>query len=159
MKYAMAFAALVLAGCSSLPDWVAREETVEVSEVARSNQCATPGAEPQLTLLADVAAVKTWEQGRGIELTQGLLPQGPFALVEMGERPTGGHGVAVSRIARLRSDSLVLQATFVAPRPGDITSQALTSPCVLISVPGRGYSRVELLDQDGQRRAQAGGGA
>lgn len=160
MKYGMAFAGLLLAGCSSLPDWVARARTVEVSELARSSQCATPGTEPQLNYLPDLAALRSWEQSRGIELAQGLQPQGPFVVVEMGERPSAGHGLAISRVAELRGDRLVLHATFVAPRAEDVAAQVLTTPCVLVSLPARGYARIELEDQDGRSRAQsAGGGA
>jgi len=155
MRASIILAGALCAGCSLMPDWFNREPPVEVSEVARSSQCATPGADAQVTRLADAAAVQAWQQARGIELAP--LPRGPFALVEMGERPTGGYGFAISRIAGRRGDALVLHATFVAPRADDMTTQALTQPCVLVSIPD-GYSEILLLDQDGRQRARSGGG-
>jgi hypothetical protein len=70
------------------------------------------------------------------------LPRIDFAarsvvLVAMGERPSGGYGLeltaaeAIERGLRLRIDE-------VSPGPKCITTQALTQPVLVLSVPARG---------------------
>lgn len=142
---------LGLTACAT--DWFKRESSVEVSEVGRSWQCNTPGPEARVSLLADGVAVAAWQQERGVDL--GTLPQGPFALVEMGERNSGGYGLAISRLAGRRGGTLILRGSFIAPGADDVVSQAISSPCVLVSLPREGYSAVEVVDQDGRVRGRA----
>ncbi|HSW14884.1 MAG TPA: protease complex subunit PrcB family protein [Solimonas sp.] len=151
-------AALLLAGCSGMPTLFSKEYAIEVSEAARSGQCNTAGPESRVSLLADTAAVEAWQQEHGVSFGV-ALPQGPFALVEMGERNTGGYGLAISRLAGRRGDTLVLNGTFIAPAAEDMTTQAITSPCVLVSLPKQGYSQVEIIDQDGRVRGRSGQGS
>ena len=152
MKQWILLLSLGLSACAS--DWLSRESTVEVSEVARSQQCNSEGQETRLSLLPDPGAVAAWQQQRGVDLGA-RLPQGPFVLVEMGERNSGGYGIAISRLAGRRGDTLTLRGTFIAPAADDIATQAITSPCVLVSLPREGYGAVEIVDQDGRLRGRA----
>lgn len=156
MKHGITLAALALSACAGSSDWFSRENAVDVSEVARSYHCNGEGPDVRLTLLPDLAAVEAWQQARGVSFGGVALPQGPFALVEMGERSSGGHGLAISRTAGRRGDTLILSATFVAPAAEDITTQAITTPCVLVSLPKQGYASVEVIDQDGRVRGRSG---
>jgi len=152
MKHGILLLSLGLSACAG---WMQRESSVEVSEVARSYQCNSQGPETRVSLMPDGAAVAAWQQQRGVEFDTARLPQGPFALVEMGERNSGGYGLAVSRLAGRRGDTLILRGTFVAPGADEVSTQAITTPCVLVSLPREGYATVEIVDQDGRLRGRA----
>ena len=154
MKQWILLLSLGLSACAGTSGWLSRESSAETSEVARSQQCNSEGPEARLTLLPDPGAVAAWQQQHGVDFGDARLPQGPFALVEMGERNTGGYGIAISRLAGRRGDTLTLRGTFIAPAADAMTTQAITSPCVLVSLPRDGYSTVEVIDQDGRRRGR-----
>ncbi len=151
MRAAAAGPALALAGCALFsPGQIA------VREVASSVYCNTPGREARVELLADAAAVTAWQEGRGIELADPeSLGEGPYALVEMGLRSTGGYSLTVSEDAALRDDRVVLEAEFLVPNPGSLRTQALSSPCVLVRLPPGRYADVAVRDSSGAVRAQA----
>jgi hypothetical protein len=132
------------------------ELAVEVLEVARLQQCNSSGREPTLEMLAGPAAVVGWEQARGLQFTPKsaeLLP-GLYAVAEMGERNTGGYALLVSRKAAVKDDTLYLKATFLSPATAGMASQQLTSPCVLVALPGQAeFHRLVLVDQNNQPRA------
>ena len=82
-----------------------------------------------------------------------MLPAGQYLLVEMGRRGFAGYGMAVSRVARRKGDTLILRATFIEPRAGAEPSGEAVSPCSLIRLPDMAIDRVELVDEQGDRRA------
>jgi len=134
----------------------AREElSVEVVEVGRLANCNTTGREPSLEMFADAAAVKSWQETRGVVFTPSGAepPPGLYALAEMGERSTGGYSLAVSRQAAIRDDVLYLKGSFLVPGNASMVTEVLTSPCSLVRVPTRGYNRVVLLDQSNKVRS------
>ncbi|MEQ1439694.1 protease complex subunit PrcB family protein [Fontimonas sp. SYSU GA230001] len=141
--------AAALSACG-IGRWFERGERVEVFEVARAQLC---GAEPGVRLLDSADAVRDWLQRAGIavRLSEPLEP-GRYALIEMGQRTTGGYGLAVSRRARQSGAVLRIQATFFAPAPGAMTTQMLTSPCALVRLPDSEFGVIEVYDQNGQRR-------
>lgn len=155
MKRWIVLGAALLSGCSGMPGFRDNGQAVEVTEIARTLHCGTEGEAARLSVLADRVAVQDWQQQRGVELSGNPLPQGPFALVEMGQRPSGGYGIAISRVATVHRDVLILHATFVSPAADAITSQALTAPCVLVSLPAQGYADVQVVDQQGSLRARS----
>lgn len=155
MKRALPLIALVLAGCGFEPAKLFESSSpVEVREVARSLYCNTPGDAAQAQLLNGAQAVVDWQSARGIALAGSeSLAQAPYAVIEMGARPTGGYGLAVARAAKLRGEQLTVQATFVSPAPGSLRTQALSSPCVLLQLPAGRYSTIEVQDPAGAVRA------
>lgn len=54
--------------------------------------------------------------------------------VFMGERPTGGHSIQVERVA-LRDGELLVEVLLQSPGSGCLTTQALTQPYQIVSVP------------------------
>jgi len=131
------------------------ELAVQAIEVSRLEQCHSTGREPSLTVFDDPTAVNAWEEGRGIKLTpaKGALPPGMYAIAEMGERGTGGYALAVSRQAAVKDEVLYLKASFLVPGNAGMVTQSPTSPCSLVLVATRSYSRVVLLDQANKVRA------
>jgi hypothetical protein len=146
MRASALWLALPLAGCAVAPAGT----PIEVREAARSLYCNTPGNAVQVTLLPDAQAVRDWQAGRGVALAAAdALARAPYALVEMGLRPTGGYGVTVAPAATLRDGRVVLQAAFSAPAPGSLRTQALSSPCVLVQLPPGPHAGVEVRDTSG----------
>ncbi len=129
---------------------------VEAVELGRLQQCGSTGREVALEVFDDAASVVAWEQARGVKLTpaQGELPPGLYVVAEMGERVTGGYGLAVSRQAAMKDDVLYLKASFLVPSNANMVTLALTSPCSLVLVPTRSYRRIELVDQTNKVRAR-----
>jgi len=133
------------------------EYVAEAIEISRSSQCRTVGREPSLEVFTDAAAVTAWEAARGIQLAprEGALPPGTYAVAEMGERNSGGYSLVISRQAGIKDGELYLKASFLVPGNAAMATQALTSPCSLILLPQRSYSRVLLVDQANKVRASA----
>jgi len=150
--------AALLAGCGFRPEKIlASYVNVEALEAGRSQQCHTAGPEPQVALFAGLAALNAWQQERGVDFAAGrALPDAPYAVIEMGAKPTGGYGIAVSRGGVLRGDLVILQANFIGPPEGAATAQMLTSPCVLVRLPPGRYALAEVQDPDGTARARGG---
>lgn len=142
--------ASTLSACGGIDLLPAEPEDVEVVEVFRSTQCGTQEDAPQLRWLPDRAAVEALSLAVP---TSALSGAGAYVLVEMGMQSSGGYQLAVSRKASREGDRLTLYATFLSPPEGAMVTMALTSPCVLVSLPPLAIRRVELVDQSGAVRA------
>jgi hypothetical protein len=55
-------------------------------------------------------------------------------VVYQGQQRTGGYSIAVSEIRRVGT-SLIVKTAERSPQPGEITTDALTSPFVAVSIP------------------------
>lgn len=157
---------LLLSGCAQAPSqkqeawyglgrWFTPESDVQVAEAGRSQQCHTEDTESKVTLFATLTDVRAWEAASGVKVADAQATESAYALVEMGRRNTGGYGIAISREAGKRGDELWLRATYVSPAPGRMVTQALTAPCVLVSLP-QAFGKVNVQDQSGQVRAKTG---
>lgn len=149
-------AVLLLSGCGDL-GWLLRfsgDTPVEVRELARSTQCGTQDEKSAVNIFTDAAEFRKWQEQRGIKLIDtDAMPAGPYALVEMGTRATGGYGIAISRKAGIRRDLVVLKGTFIAPAADVAVAQVLTSPCVLVGLPSGFYRGVVVFNQAGDIQA------
>ena len=162
MKSKMLLVLLTLgcASCVSSRDvsrWLIWEKPIEVTEVRRSQQCASEDAQTRVLFFGQLEQVKAWEAARGLALTSApgpALGSGAYALIELGQKATGGYGLAVSRLAAHRKDFLILKTTFIVPGEGAMTAQVLTSPCALVRLPERAYAGLEVVDQTGKLRAK-----
>ncbi len=153
MKYRIVLGAplgLLLAACQSVGLFDPDPRRIEVNEVYSQTQCGTQGRESRLSLLPDRAAVQAL--GLGVEPEQ-LHAPGPYVLVEMGERRSGGYKLAVSRQADQLGSLVRLYATFISPPKSAMVTMALSSPCVLVALP-QPAEAVELIDQAGTVRAE-----
>jgi hypothetical protein len=145
--------ASLLGGCG-LRGWIDGGDAVEVREVGRSQLCSAEGENARVRVFDSPAAVIDWQERSGIRLAEFKdLERGRHALIEMGQRHTGGFGIAVSREARIVGDRLQVYATFFAPRADSMRTQMISSPCVLVHLPEARYVGVEVYDQTGALRA------
>lgn len=153
-----ALAALALGGCSSLGTLFGPDATVKVGEVGRAAECGARTADPTVQLFANADAVRAWQAQSGVELlgTQAMLP-GAYALVGLGQRSSGGYGLVIGPQAEVEDGLIRLHGTFFAPGADEMTTQALTSPCVLVHLPPGDWHGVEVYDQSGKRRARTAG--
>jgi hypothetical protein len=136
--------------------WFNNENAVKVQEVARANVCGTAGGESVVTLLPSLASLQNWSTGRGVELiplTNKPLEEAPYAVIEFGQRPNSGYGLAISRQAALKGNALLLKATYFEPTQGRWSSAEPSSPCVVVLLPAGEYASVRLIDQSGEVRA------
>lgn len=154
--FSVVLLAALVAGCG-LGRMLDRSVPLEVREVGRSLYCNTPGEQARVTLLPDLQSALDWQASRNIVLAPAeSLAQVPYALVEMGARPTGGYGLAIARAAKLDGEQVLLSATFLSPSPGSIRTQALSSPCVLVALPRGRYDEIVVRDETGEVRARGG---
>ena len=103
---------------------------------------------PRLVAAADAART-----GLG-QLASGAAADRVFIGVFAGTQRTGGYSVRVEKIERER-DRLVVHARFVAPSPGMLTIQVITSPAQLVSIAASDASGVReavLVDETGTER-------
>ncbi len=122
-------------------DWFNSENAIFVQEVARANVCGTAGGESTVTVVPTLASLQAWSTGRGIELvnvTGKPFPETPYAVVEFGQRPNSGYGLAISRQAGMNGSDLMLKATFFEPTQGRWSSDQPSSPCVVRATGGDG---------------------
>lgn len=93
-----------------------------------------------------------WNRAYGSSLTVPSLPQADFRRetlvgVFAGSKPTGGYGVQVEAVTEERGE-LYVDVRFSSPAPGAFTTQALTSPWVIVRVLRGGYQVVWLRDAE-----------
>lgn len=147
---AIAVAAATMLSACGIGGWFVRGDAVEVIEVARAQHC---DVEAGVRTFASADAADSWLRGSGIPLRMDEpLEPGRYALIQMGQRTSGGYGLAVSREARQSGPVLKVYATFFAPGHGTMTAQMITSPCALARLPDTEFSVIEVYDQDGERR-------
>ncbi|WP_043114281.1 protease complex subunit PrcB family protein [Solimonas soli] len=149
-------AALALGGCSALGTLFGPDAVVKVAEVANTGQCGAASGDTTVQMFANADAVLAWQATSGVTLLgeQSMLPGG-YALVQMGQRGTGGYGVVVAPEAEVDDGVLRLHATFLDPPRDAVLSQALSSPCALVRLPVGDWRGVEVYGQNGRRLARA----
>ena len=82
--------------------------------------------------------IDLWTRGHGAELSPPAVPEVDFdreavIAVFLGERPTGGYGLRIDRVD-LEGNDLFVDLVEVTPAAGSVTTQALTSPWLMIRV-------------------------
>ncbi|MGH8457635.1 MAG: protease complex subunit PrcB family protein [Stenotrophobium sp.] len=149
---------VLLPGCAAMTQVVqffSGAQPAYVQEAGRAEDCGVQRPETTVLVLASADEVRKWQVSRGIALADDdALKPGPYALVELGSRPSGGYGLVISRDADVRKEVLVLKGTFFAPDAGQPAAQGASSPCVLVSLPSQPpYRGVSVVDQLGHLRA------
>lgn len=70
--------------------------------------------------------------------------------VEMGRRSSAGYGFKTDEVTAKRvGKTVTVTLPYVAPAPGAMTAQVMTSPWVLIQIPLAEFSEIRVEDQDG----------
>lgn len=100
-----------------------------------------------------------WRLATGNQLPQPATPSVDFNLNRVvaffwGQKPTGGYGIQLVS-TQFSGNTLRVTLRLNSPAPGAILTQALTSPFLMLEVPGR-FTRVEFVDGSGRVLASAG---
>lgn len=118
-----------------------------VFEVVGSGQQAVGVNRPLYLLIRDVAELNAvWRLAYGGVLNPPPVPMVDFAretmvAMFMGEKPTGGFGLAVRGVT-FEGGDLFVALDIQEPRPGMMVTQALTSPWTVLRIPRGGFSAV-----------------
>lgn len=94
--------------------------------------------------------ISLWQQAYGSQLSVPPVPELDFrretvVALFLGTKSSGGYGVRVIDV-RDEQGELYLDLQFTEPGPGSITTQALTSPWLIVRVQRGGYSAAWLRD-------------
>ena len=118
--------------------------------VARGDQAVGFAAASYQLITSQTELVSLWQRAYGSRLTVPPLPNLDFrretvVAVFMGSRSTGGYGLDVKDV-RDEEGELYIDLVVTEPAPGAITTQALTSPWLLLRVQRGGYAAAWLRD-------------
>ncbi|MFZ0727831.1 MAG: protease complex subunit PrcB family protein [Desulfobacterales bacterium] len=81
-------------------------------------------------------------------------------LIRMGQQPTGGYGIELAEPqARLENGAAMIRLRWIEPVPGTVSTQALTSPCLIVELPKGTYRKIVITDESGKIRGEISVGA
>jgi uncharacterized protein (DUF885 family) len=135
---------------NSAPDGASEEDSrvVDFTVLATGTMSSYEGTR-RLEL---VSTQNEWQRVWGIVGNGRPAPEVNFntravVVVYQGRKPTGGYSIAVDNIRRTGA-SLIVRAKEQSPRPGEITTDALTSPFVVVSIPRPPAGMIVKYDDD-----------
>ncbi len=122
-------------------------------DVLGSGSQALAGSGSTYTLISDNAGLReAWNNAHGSLLTPPPVPQVDFnretvLALFMGSQPTGGYGISLQRMSE-ENGEIFADVRMTRPGPGDITTQALTSPWQMVRILRGNVAAVWLRDAD-----------
>lgn len=73
--------------------------------------------------------------------------------VSMGQQPSGGYALRlISDHLEISSDTARVALEWLLPEPNSVQIQALTYPCLYLKVAKGNYTRLDIVDQQGEVR-------
>lgn len=103
--------------------------SVAFTEVAATSQTRDDSGEMLIVGTTDAARAKIVNLVPNATAPSGRV----LVAVFQGQQNTGGYSIQITAIER-DGDQLIVRATFVAPGPGAMVTQALTSPAHIVSI-------------------------
>lgn len=118
--------------------------------LARGNQAVGFSGSDYQLVTDGTQLLSLWSRAHGSQLTVPQVPRVDFqretlVAIFVGTRSTGGYSVNVNQVTE-ENGELYLDVTFGSPAPGAITTQALTSPWIMVRVLRSGYEVAWLRD-------------
>jgi hypothetical protein len=97
---------------------------------------------------------KLWQGFRAEPTATSSAPAADFRYRQVlylaeSEKPTAGYGLRLAS-PNLKVNQGVAGLQLETTTPGGMTAQVITRPCLLLSLPGGDYQRVEAFDQSGR---------
>ncbi|AAF11187.1 protease complex subunit PrcB family protein [Deinococcus radiodurans] len=125
--------------------------TVNLSEVARGTNASAES--PSVIVARNASEVRSlygvaYGRQTGTPALPSLTSGEALVGLFIGQRGTGGYGVRATG-ADVQGNTLNLRVELTAPGAGSITTQAITSPWVIVRVGGN-FSSVNVTDQSGR---------
>lgn len=137
-----------MAGCATPDVAEARPDELLARQVIQSAHCGLSGpglayvkTPERLQQLLDLPAQNIAVQ----QLRQVDLKKEHLLFVTLGEKPTGGYSVSlVSASAENTGSPLQLAVAVRSPAPETMTTQVITSPCVIVAIPAHHWPEVRV---------------
>lgn len=131
--------------------------TPRILQQGSQSAYTAPGPAAYLASSAE-QLLTVWRLATGNQIPQPATPtvdfnQNRVVAFFWGQKPTGGYSVLYVG-SQLSGSTLRVTLRLVSPAPGAILTQALTSPFVMLEVPGR-FTKVEFVDAGGRLLASA----
>lgn len=151
---------VVMVGCAQPSVKAAGDATVSIATLASQGQCGAQNR-PTVRWIADAGE---WRDLHARINSQWMNPPPPptvdfpregVLLIAMGQRSSAGYGLTLAdKVAVVRDGVLTVRVDWREPLPDRLRAQVMTSPCLLVAVPDAGFTRIEVVDQEGRLRLE-----
>ena len=151
---------MAVTGCAQSGGHAKGDATAPIATLARQSQCGGLNR-PAVRWIADAGE---WRKVYAQVNSQWMNPTPPpvvdfpragVLLIAMGQRSTAGYGLALAdEIATVRDGILTVRVDWREPPPGRRQAQVMTSPCLLATVPDAGFTRIRVVDREGELRLE-----
>ena len=143
-------------GCVGTTIHSEEKSALKVRLLWQGSQCGIKRPTPHATWIEDPDLFKKTDAGAEQELLSRVdFSREGILVISMGQKPTGGYGLALNReIAVISDGAAVLSVSWIEPSEDAILPQVITSPCLAVILPKGSYTRIHLLDQNGHLRLQ-----
>lgn len=121
---------------------------VPLDVIHQSQRCTVPNAQIKLLKPDEVSTLIQGKRALSLSLNSGptggnavstsalpvqLAADEQAILIAWGTKPSGGYQLSLTASEAIADDGVLdLPVSFVAPGPGQLTTQALTSPCLIL---------------------------
>ncbi|MFZ0612790.1 MAG: protease complex subunit PrcB family protein [Desulfobacterales bacterium] len=137
-------------------------ERLPVQILLQDALCGGSRPDPAVVLVSDsgqleriISAAKRHTIGQPPQVPAVDFTAVNVVLIRMGQRPTGGYGIEVAEPqARLDNGSALIRLRWIEPAPGTVSTQAVTSPCLIIELPKGAYRKIVITDESGKIKGE-----
>lgn len=129
----------------------ATESSVRVSSVYQGPHCGDTTAGLRWLTQAELAALRSGGAGQHLnadppEPAATLTTEDKLLLVSLGQKSSGGYGVALAHqdvnTLMVKDAAITLPLEIHTPSPGSMQTMQLTNPCLVVALRGDGYQKV-----------------
>lgn len=150
-----AIASLVIAACANSATTMKDNAPLTADEIYAGVHCGGAGSAPNAAWITSQAAMQDQydNMAKTLGMSQPEMPNVDFAtegvlVVRMGRQLTAGYALSLSESnVELKDGDAVVKVSRIEPAEGSIQAQVLTSPCLMVKLPAKGFSRVRVVDQ------------
>lgn len=157
-------ATLFSLGCLHGGETDASNATLRIEVIYRSASCPTDNKQAHALWIDSPAELqRQWKNLHG-HMLGGASSSTPemdvglegFILVHMGQQRTGGYAIDLADpVVRVKDGFASISVDWVSPAMGDVVTQALTAPCILLKLKTGDFHAIQIIDQNGRVRATA----
>ena len=151
---------LALAGCASPGDPVAAPANLPLAVLQSQDQCGGL-SRPTVRWIVDPGEWRTvYAQIHHQWMTPPPPPAVDFPrdgvlLIAMGQQSSSGYGLTLAdERATVRDGVLTVRVNWREPAPSRRRAQVITTPCLLATLPDAGFTRIQIVDQQGRQRLE-----
>ena len=140
------------------------DQHIPVEVLYSGSHCGGDGTEPHLRRIADEEQFRTERDAMfrhmlGNDHSDRLqapdFDENIAVLIAMGQRSTGGYRLELrDDRAAVDNGAVELPVTWTEPDEDAMVTQAITSPCLMVTLPRQDYDTISAVDQDGETRAR-----